>query len=74
MVLIGFFMSVFFIYYYLKIIKLLMIGWNEEIIFYVRNYRRFFLRLNNFIELSMIVCVIVFIILGILMNFIFVIV
>ncbi|DAD49567.1 TPA_asm: hypothetical protein HUJ06_031776 [Nelumbo nucifera] len=46
------------IYYYLKIIKLLMTGRNQEITPHVRNYRRSPLRSNNSIELSMIVCVI----------------
>lgn len=46
------------IYYYLKIIKLLMTGRNQEITPYVRNYRRSPFRSNNSIELSMTVCVI----------------
>ncbi|GFQ07291.1 NAD(P)H-quinone oxidoreductase subunit 2 b chloroplastic [Phtheirospermum japonicum] len=44
--------------YYLKIIKLLMTGRNQEITPHLQNYRRSPLRSNNSIELSMIVCVI----------------
>ncbi|KAL5555599.1 hypothetical protein UlMin_037835 [Ulmus minor] len=51
----GLLMSVVSIYYYLKIIKLLMIGRNQEITPRVQNYRRSPLRSNNSIELSMIV-------------------
>jgi len=40
LVLIGLLTSVLSIYYYLKIIKLLMTGRNQEITPYVRNYRR----------------------------------
>nr|BBM30605.1 NADH dehydrogenase subunit 2 [Dendrobium loddigesii]BBM30614.1 NADH dehydrogenase subunit 2 [Dendrobium loddigesii]BBM30975.1 NADH dehydrogenase subunit 2 [Dendrobium loddigesii]BBM30984.1 NADH dehydrogenase subunit 2 [Dendrobium loddigesii]BBM33141.1 NADH dehydrogenase subunit 2 [Dendrobium loddigesii] len=55
---IGLLTSVVSIYYYLKIIKLLMTGRNQEITPHVRNYRRSPLRSNNSIELSMTVCVI----------------
>nr|QXV93123.1 NADH-plastoquinone oxidoreductase subunit 2 [Hopea mollissima]QXV93124.1 NADH-plastoquinone oxidoreductase subunit 2 [Hopea mollissima]QXV93207.1 NADH-plastoquinone oxidoreductase subunit 2 [Hopea odorata]QXV93208.1 NADH-plastoquinone oxidoreductase subunit 2 [Hopea odorata] len=65
---IGLFTSVVSIYYYLKIIKLLMTGRNQEITPHVRNYRRSPLRSNNSIELSMIVCVIASTIPGISMN------
>nr|YP_010035808.1 NdhB [Onobrychis viciifolia]QQQ88424.1 NdhB [Onobrychis viciifolia] len=67
---IGLLTSVVSIYYYLKIIKLLMTGRNQEITPYVRNYRRspLSLRSNNSIELSMIICVIASTILGISMN------
>nr|YP_009695864.1 NdhB [Hydrostachys imbricata]YP_009695879.1 NdhB [Hydrostachys imbricata]QEJ82552.1 NdhB [Hydrostachys imbricata]QEJ82553.1 NdhB [Hydrostachys imbricata] len=65
---IGLLTSVVSIYYYLKIIKLLMTGRNQEITPHVRNYRRSPLRSNNSIELSMIVCVIASTILGISMN------
>nr|YP_009935409.1 NADH-plastoquinone oxidoreductase subunit 2 [Primula oreodoxa]YP_009935424.1 NADH-plastoquinone oxidoreductase subunit 2 [Primula oreodoxa]YP_010181683.1 NADH-plastoquinone oxidoreductase subunit 2 [Primula dumicola]YP_010181698.1 NADH-plastoquinone oxidoreductase subunit 2 [Primula dumicola]QNS25671.1 NADH-plastoquinone oxidoreductase subunit 2 [Primula oreodoxa]QNS25686.1 NADH-plastoquinone oxidoreductase subunit 2 [Primula oreodoxa]QVD43371.1 NADH-plastoquinone oxidoreductase subunit 2 len=68
LVLIGLLTSVVSIYYYLKIIKLLMSGRNQEITPYVRNYRRSPLRSNNSIELSMIVCVIASTIPGISMN------
>nr|YP_009320040.1 NADH-plastoquinone oxidoreductase subunit 2 [Alniphyllum eberhardtii]YP_009320058.1 NADH-plastoquinone oxidoreductase subunit 2 [Alniphyllum eberhardtii]YP_009562523.1 NADH-plastoquinone oxidoreductase subunit 2 [Alniphyllum pterospermum]YP_009562538.1 NADH-plastoquinone oxidoreductase subunit 2 [Alniphyllum pterospermum]YP_009563447.1 NADH-plastoquinone oxidoreductase subunit 2 [Bruinsmia styracoides]YP_009563462.1 NADH-plastoquinone oxidoreductase subunit 2 [Bruinsmia styracoides]YP_0100 len=68
LVLIGLLTSVVSIYYYLKIIKLLMTGRNQEITPYVRNYRRSPLRSNNSIELSMIVCVIASTIPGISMN------
>nr|QPZ93687.1 NADH-plastoquinone oxidoreductase subunit 2 [Nephelium lappaceum]WLD03710.1 NADH-plastoquinone oxidoreductase subunit 2 [Dimocarpus longan]QPZ93702.1 NADH-plastoquinone oxidoreductase subunit 2 [Nephelium lappaceum]WLD03725.1 NADH-plastoquinone oxidoreductase subunit 2 [Dimocarpus longan]WLD03795.1 NADH-plastoquinone oxidoreductase subunit 2 [Dimocarpus longan] len=62
---IGLLTSVVSIYYYLKIIKLLMTGRNQEITPHVRNYRR---SPNNSIELSMIVCVIASTIPGISMN------
>nr|NP_084840.2 NADH dehydrogenase subunit 2 [Lotus japonicus]NP_084855.2 NADH dehydrogenase subunit 2 [Lotus japonicus]P0CC88.1 RecName: Full=NAD(P)H-quinone oxidoreductase subunit 2 A, chloroplastic; AltName: Full=NAD(P)H dehydrogenase, subunit 2 A; AltName: Full=NADH-plastoquinone oxidoreductase subunit 2 A [Lotus japonicus]P0CC89.1 RecName: Full=NAD(P)H-quinone oxidoreductase subunit 2 B, chloroplastic; AltName: Full=NAD(P)H dehydrogenase, subunit 2 B; AltName: Full=NADH-plastoquinone oxidoreductase subu len=65
---IGLLMSVVSIYYYLKIIKLLMTGRNQEITPHVRNYKRSPLRSNNSIELSMIVCVIASTISGISMN------
>nr|QXI84993.1 NADH-plastoquinone oxidoreductase subunit 2 [Gentiana phyllocalyx]QXI85007.1 NADH-plastoquinone oxidoreductase subunit 2 [Gentiana phyllocalyx] len=58
LILIGLLTSVVSIYYYLKVIKLLMTGRNQEITPHVRNYRRSPLRSNNSIELSMIVCVI----------------
>nr|YP_010958967.1 NADH-plastoquinone oxidoreductase subunit 2 [Tulipa alberti]YP_010958984.1 NADH-plastoquinone oxidoreductase subunit 2 [Tulipa alberti]YP_010989971.1 NADH-plastoquinone oxidoreductase subunit 2 [Tulipa dubia]YP_010990037.1 NADH-plastoquinone oxidoreductase subunit 2 [Tulipa dubia]WNB40335.1 NADH-plastoquinone oxidoreductase subunit 2 [Tulipa alberti]WNB40403.1 NADH-plastoquinone oxidoreductase subunit 2 [Tulipa alberti]WND64310.1 NADH-plastoquinone oxidoreductase subunit 2 [Tulipa alberti] len=65
---IGLLTSVVSIYYYLKIIKLLMTGRNQEITPHVRNYRRSPLRSNNSIELSMTVCVIASTIPGISMN------
>lgn len=65
---IGLLTSVVSIYYYLKIMKLLMTGRNQEITPHVRNYRRFPVRSNNSIELSMIICVIASTILGISMN------
>nr|YP_010412340.1 NADH dehydrogenase subunit 2 [Humulus japonicus]YP_010412354.1 NADH dehydrogenase subunit 2 [Humulus japonicus]URQ15649.1 NADH dehydrogenase subunit 2 [Humulus japonicus]URQ15663.1 NADH dehydrogenase subunit 2 [Humulus japonicus] len=65
---IGLLTSVVSIYYYLKIIKLLMTGRNQEITPHVKNYRRSPLRSNNSIELSMIVCVIASTIPGISMN------
>nr|UIS24029.1 NADH dehydrogenase subunit 2 [Myosurus minimus] len=65
---IGLLTSVVSIYYYLKIIKLLLTGRNQEITPHVRNYRRSPLRSNNSIELSMIVCVIASTIPGISMN------
>nr|YP_010307340.1 NADH dehydrogenase subunit 2 [Tripterygium hypoglaucum]YP_010307355.1 NADH dehydrogenase subunit 2 [Tripterygium hypoglaucum]YP_010307426.1 NADH dehydrogenase subunit 2 [Tripterygium regelii]YP_010307441.1 NADH dehydrogenase subunit 2 [Tripterygium regelii]YP_010308587.1 NADH dehydrogenase subunit 2 [Tripterygium wilfordii]YP_010308602.1 NADH dehydrogenase subunit 2 [Tripterygium wilfordii]QXJ80139.1 NADH dehydrogenase subunit 2 [Celastrus orbiculatus]QXJ80155.1 NADH dehydrogenase subunit len=65
---IGLLTSAVSIYYYLKIIKLLMTGRNQEITPHVRNYRRSPLRSNNSIELSMIVCVIASTIPGISMN------
>nr|YP_009556379.1 NADH-plastoquinone oxidoreductase subunit 2 [Gypsophila vaccaria]YP_009556394.1 NADH-plastoquinone oxidoreductase subunit 2 [Gypsophila vaccaria]YP_010205799.1 NADH dehydrogenase subunit B [Gypsophila oldhamiana]YP_010205815.1 NADH dehydrogenase subunit B [Gypsophila oldhamiana]YP_010536507.1 NADH dehydrogenase subunit B [Gypsophila huashanensis]YP_010536523.1 NADH dehydrogenase subunit B [Gypsophila huashanensis]QBC70776.1 NADH-plastoquinone oxidoreductase subunit 2 [Gypsophila vaccaria] len=68
LVLIGLLTSVLSIYYYLKIIKLLMTGRNQEITPHVRNYRRSPLRSKNSIELSMIVCVIASTISGISMN------
>nr|QXG83102.1 NADH dehydrogenase ND2 subunit [Stylidium petiolare]QXG83115.1 NADH dehydrogenase ND2 subunit [Stylidium petiolare] len=68
LVVIGLLTSVISIYYYLKIIKLLMTGRNQEITLHVRNYRRSPLRSNNSIELSMIVCVIASTIPGLSMN------
>nr|YP_010489223.1 NADH-plastoquinone oxidoreductase subunit 2 [Incarvillea lutea]YP_010489237.1 NADH-plastoquinone oxidoreductase subunit 2 [Incarvillea lutea]UWK23410.1 NADH-plastoquinone oxidoreductase subunit 2 [Incarvillea lutea]UWK23411.1 NADH-plastoquinone oxidoreductase subunit 2 [Incarvillea lutea] len=68
LVLIGLLTSVVSIYYYLKIIKLLMTGRNQEITPHVRNYRRSPFRSNNSIEWSMIVCVIASTIPGISMN------
>nr|YP_009546780.1 NADH-plastoquinone oxidoreductase subunit 2 [Anigozanthos flavidus]AYP35520.1 NADH-plastoquinone oxidoreductase subunit 2 [Anigozanthos flavidus] len=65
---VGLLTSVVSIYYYLKIIKLLMTGRNQEITPYVRNYRRSPFRSNNSIELSMTVCVIASTIPGISMN------
>nr|YP_010490089.1 NADH-plastoquinone oxidoreductase subunit 2 [Koenigia lichiangensis]YP_010490105.1 NADH-plastoquinone oxidoreductase subunit 2 [Koenigia lichiangensis]UWM11218.1 NADH-plastoquinone oxidoreductase subunit 2 [Koenigia campanulata var. fulvida]UWM11234.1 NADH-plastoquinone oxidoreductase subunit 2 [Koenigia campanulata var. fulvida]UWM11730.1 NADH-plastoquinone oxidoreductase subunit 2 [Koenigia lichiangensis]UWM11746.1 NADH-plastoquinone oxidoreductase subunit 2 [Koenigia lichiangensis] len=65
---IGLLTSVVSIYYYLKIIKLLMTGRNQEITPHVRNYRRSPLRSKNSIELSMIVCVIASTIPGIAMH------
>ncbi|KAJ8747007.1 hypothetical protein K2173_012866 (mitochondrion) [Erythroxylum novogranatense] len=65
---IGLLTSVVSIYYYLKIIKFLMTGRNQEITPHVRNVRRSPLRSNNSIELSMIVCVIASTIPGISMN------
>nr|YP_010335391.1 NADH dehydrogenase subunit B [Tordylium pestalozzae]UNH92309.1 NADH dehydrogenase subunit B [Tordylium pestalozzae] len=68
LVLIGLLTSVVSIYYYLKIIKLLMTGRTQEITPHMRNYRRSSFRSNNSIELSMIVCVIASTIPGISMN------
>nr|YP_003933887.1 NADH-plastoquinone oxidoreductase subunit 2 [Erodium texanum]ADJ66285.1 NADH-plastoquinone oxidoreductase subunit 2 [Erodium texanum] len=65
---IGLLTSVLSIYYYIKIIKLLMTGRNQEITPHVRNYRRSPLRSTNSIEFSMIVCVIASTIPGISMN------
>nr|YP_010392346.1 NADH dehydrogenase subunit 2 [Campanula pallida]UPX07955.1 NADH dehydrogenase subunit 2 [Campanula pallida] len=68
LVLIALLTSVLSIYYYLKIIKLLMNGRNQEITSHMGNYRRYSLRSKNSIELSMIVCVIASTIPGISMN------
>nr|WAJ53373.1 NADH dehydrogenase subunit B [Philotheca myoporoides subsp. myoporoides]WAJ53374.1 NADH dehydrogenase subunit B [Philotheca myoporoides subsp. myoporoides] len=65
---IGLLTSVVSIYYYLKIIKLLVTGRKQEITPHVQNYRGSPLRSNNSIELSMIVCVIASTIPGISMN------
>nr|YP_010392183.1 NADH-plastoquinone oxidoreductase subunit 2 [Wahlenbergia marginata]UPX07792.1 NADH-plastoquinone oxidoreductase subunit 2 [Wahlenbergia marginata] len=68
LVLIALLTSVLSIYYYLKIINLLMNGRKQEITPHVENYRRSSLRSKNSIEFSMIVCVIASTILGISMN------
>nr|AIJ28320.1 NADH-plastoquinone oxidoreductase subunit 2 [Trifolium semipilosum] len=65
---IGLLTSVVSIYYYLKIIKLLMTVRKQEITPHVRNYRRSPVRSNNSIEWSMIICVIASTIPGISMN------
>nr|AEX99401.1 NADH dehydrogenase subunit 2 [Taxus mairei]AEX99478.1 NADH dehydrogenase subunit 2 [Taxus mairei] len=65
---IGLFMSVISIYYYLKIIKLLMTERNKEITPHVQNYKLSFSISKNYIELSMIVCVIASTIPGIVIN------
>nr|YP_009240128.1 NADH-plastoquinone oxidoreductase subunit 2 [Sciadopitys verticillata]AMO00713.1 NADH-plastoquinone oxidoreductase subunit 2 [Sciadopitys verticillata]BAW34547.1 NADH-plastoquinone oxidoreductase subunit 2 [Sciadopitys verticillata]BCK60716.1 NADH-plastoquinone oxidoreductase subunit 2 [Sciadopitys verticillata] len=65
---IGLFMSVISIYYYLKIVKLLMFERNKEITPHVQNYRLSSSISKNFLEWSMIVCVIASAILGIVMN------
>nr|YP_009371215.1 NdhB [Torreya grandis]APX55493.1 NADH-plastoquinone oxidoreductase subunit 2 [Torreya jackii]ARR75336.1 NdhB [Torreya grandis] len=65
---IGLFMSVISIYYYLKIIKLLMTERNKEITPHVQNYRLSSSISKNYIEFSMIVCVIASALLGIVMN------
>nr|QJD21020.1 NADH-plastoquinone oxidoreductase subunit 2 [Trifolium resupinatum] len=65
---IGLLTSVVSIYYYLKIIKLLMTVRNQEITPHVRNYRRSPVKSNNSIEWSMIICVIASTIPGISMN------
>nr|QYB21138.1 NADH-plastoquinone oxidoreductase subunit 2 [Austrotaxus spicata] len=65
---IGLFMSVISIYYYLKIIKILMTERNKEITPHVQNYRLSSSISKNYIELSMIVCVIASALLGIVMN------
>nr|YP_009579035.1 NADH-plastoquinone oxidoreductase subunit 2 [Taxus floridana]QBK35031.1 NADH-plastoquinone oxidoreductase subunit 2 [Taxus floridana]QBK35521.1 NADH-plastoquinone oxidoreductase subunit 2 [Taxus floridana]QBK36015.1 NADH-plastoquinone oxidoreductase subunit 2 [Taxus floridana] len=65
---IGLFMSVISIYYYLKIIKLLMTERNKEITPHVQNYKLSFSISKNYIELSMIVCVIASALLGIVIN------
>nr|AJF41906.1 NADH dehydrogenase subunit B [Araucaria muelleri]AJF42799.1 NADH dehydrogenase subunit B [Araucaria biramulata]AJF43286.1 NADH dehydrogenase subunit B [Araucaria montana]AJF43450.1 NADH dehydrogenase subunit B [Araucaria laubenfelsii]AJF43614.1 NADH dehydrogenase subunit B [Araucaria rulei] len=66
---IGALMSVISIYYYLKIIKLLMTERNREITPHVQNYRISSSSISkNSIEVSMIVCSIASAILGIVMN------
>nr|QYB21641.1 NADH-plastoquinone oxidoreductase subunit 2 [Halocarpus bidwillii] len=65
---IGLFMSVISIYYYLKILKLLITERNREITPHVKNYRISSSISKNFIELSMVVCLIASVLLGIVMN------
>nr|YP_009925624.1 NADH-plastoquinone oxidoreductase subunit 2 [Phlegmariurus carinatus]QNH82370.1 NADH-plastoquinone oxidoreductase subunit 2 [Phlegmariurus carinatus] len=67
---IGLFTSVISIYYYLKIIKLLVTKRNEEVTPYIKNYinSSYFLTSKNVIELSMMICVIASTILGLAVN------
>lgn len=53
LVLVGTFTSILFVYYHLKMIKLLVMGWNQEIIPHMWIYRKYPLRSNNFIEWNM---------------------
>nr|YP_010188674.1 NdhB [Entosthodon attenuatus]QZJ47477.1 NdhB [Entosthodon attenuatus] len=70
LVFIGLFTSVISIYYYLKIIKLLITAENKEVTSYVQSYTvsSFSLLSKNSIEVSIIICVIASIFLGIFMN------
>nr|YP_010719140.1 NADH-plastoquinone oxidoreductase subunit 2 [Huperzia arctica]WDR47103.1 NADH-plastoquinone oxidoreductase subunit 2 [Huperzia arctica] len=67
---IGLFTSVISIYYYLKIIKLLVTKRNEEVTPYITNYinSSYFLTSKNVIELSMMIRVIASTILGLAVN------
>nr|WBV80316.1 NADH dehydrogenase subunit 2 [Phlegmariurus squarrosus] len=67
---IGLFTSVISIYYYLKIIKLLVTKRNEEVTPYIKNYinSSYFLTSKNVIELSMMICVIASTVLGLAVN------
>nr|QYB22133.1 NADH-plastoquinone oxidoreductase subunit 2 [Phyllocladus trichomanoides]BBF91148.1 NADH-plastoquinone oxidoreductase subunit 2 [Phyllocladus aspleniifolius] len=65
---IGLFMSAISIYYYLKIIKLVITERNGEITPHVQDYRISSSVSKNFIELSIIVCLIASVILGIVMD------
>ena len=71
LVFIGLFTSIISIYYYLKIVKLLITTEKEKITSYIQTYEVSFLFLSkNSIEISIIICVIVSMLLGIFMNFI----
>nr|YP_010424515.1 NADH-plastoquinone oxidoreductase subunit 2 [Huperzia crispata]USH59025.1 NADH-plastoquinone oxidoreductase subunit 2 [Huperzia crispata]WRB00816.1 NADH-plastoquinone oxidoreductase subunit 2 [Huperzia crispata] len=67
---IGLFTSVISIYYYLKIIKLLVTKRNEEVTPYITNYinSSYFLTSKNVTELSMMICVIASTVLGLAVN------
>nr|WRK67998.1 NdhB [Phylloglossum drummondii] len=69
-VLIGLFTSVISIYYYLKIIKLLITKRNEEVTYYTKNYTNFscFLTSKNVIELSIMICVVASTMLGLAID------
>jgi len=70
LVFIGLFTSIISIYYYLKIIKLLITTENKKITFYIQTYKvsSLFLLSRNSIEVSIIICVIASMFLGIFMN------
>nr|YP_010613859.1 NADH-plastoquinone oxidoreductase subunit 2 [Andreaea regularis]WAS08604.1 NADH-plastoquinone oxidoreductase subunit 2 [Andreaea regularis] len=70
LVFVGLFTSVISIYYYSRIIKLLITKENKEITPYIQTYvsSSFFLLSKNSIEISIIICVIASTFLGILMN------
>nr|ATV96605.1 NADH dehydrogenase subunit 2 [Huperzia serrata f. longipetiolata] len=67
---IGLFTSVISIYYYLKIIKLLVTKRNEEVTPYITNYinSSYFLTSKNVTELSMMICVVASTVLGLAVN------
>nr|YP_009732838.1 NADH-plastoquinone oxidoreductase subunit 2 [Diphyscium foliosum]QHU77184.1 NADH-plastoquinone oxidoreductase subunit 2 [Diphyscium foliosum] len=70
LVFIGLFTSIISIYYYLKIIKLLITKENKEITSYIQTYTvsSFSILSKNSIEISIIICVTASIFLGILVN------
>nr|YP_010917687.1 NADH-plastoquinone oxidoreductase subunit 2 [Encalypta ciliata]UVG41273.1 NADH-plastoquinone oxidoreductase subunit 2 [Encalypta ciliata] len=70
LVFIGLFTSIISIYYYLKIIKLLITTKNKEVTSYIQIYTSssFFISSKNSIEVSITVCVIASMFLGIFMN------
>jgi NADH:ubiquinone oxidoreductase subunit 2 (subunit N) len=70
LVFVGLSTSIISIYYYLKIIKLLITTENKKITFYIQTYKvsSIFLLSRNSIEVSIIICVIASIFLGIFMN------
>lgn len=67
---IGLLTSVISIYYYLKIIKLLLTERDEDITPYVANYTNYlsFSIPRNLIEFSVVICVVASIILGVVIN------
>nr|YP_010188590.1 NdhB [Pseudanomodon attenuatus]QZJ47248.1 NdhB [Pseudanomodon attenuatus] len=70
LVFIGLFTSIISIYYYLKIVKLLITAENKEITSYIQTYTVFSFSVfyKNSIEISIIICVIASLFLGIFMN------
>lgn len=70
LVFIGLFTSIISIYYYLKIVKLLITAENKEITSYIQTYTGFSFSsfYKNSIEISIMICVIASMFLGIFMN------
>jgi len=70
LVFIGLFTSIISIYYYLKIVKLLITTENKEVTSYIHTYTEFSFSsfYKNSIEISIIICVIASMSLGIFMN------
>nr|YP_009629048.1 NdhB [Lewinskya incana]QBX99194.1 NdhB [Lewinskya incana] len=70
LVFIGLFTSIISIYYYLKIVKLLITAENKEVTSYIQTYTGFSFSIfyKNSIEISIIICVIASMFLGIFMN------
>lgn len=70
LVFIGLFTSIISIYYYLKIVKLSITAENKEITSYIQTYTGFSFSIfyKNSIEISIIICVIASMFLGIFMN------
>nr|QZJ47391.1 NdhB [Bartramia pomiformis] len=70
LVFIGLFTSIISIYYYLKIVKLLITTENKEVTSYIQKYTGFSFSIFyiNSIEISIIICVIASMFLGIFMN------
>nr|QWZ47509.1 NADH-plastoquinone oxidoreductase subunit 2 [Calohypnum plumiforme] len=70
LVFIGLFTSIISIYYYLKIVKLLITAENKEMTSYIQTYTGFSFSIfyKNSIEISIIICVIASMFLGIFMN------
>nr|YP_009682233.1 NADH-plastoquinone oxidoreductase subunit 2 [Fissidens nobilis]QDQ38646.1 NADH-plastoquinone oxidoreductase subunit 2 [Fissidens nobilis] len=66
----GLFTSIISIYYYLKIVKLLITTENKKVTSYIQTYKvsSVFLLSKNSIEVSIIICVIASMFLGIFMN------
>jgi proton-translocating NADH-quinone oxidoreductase chain N len=70
LVFIGLFTSIISIYYYLKIVKLLITAENKEVTSYIQTYTGFSFSIfyKNLIEISIIICGIASMSLGIFMN------